>query len=210
MADFYAARDTTTTPLPWPSIAPPFTFTLHYFSRGEAHTAFRDRLSAGAFGASVKFHEGLDVAQTTKALAAALDKRNDGGQVYMCGPAPFMNAAEKQALQNHPRDAVHLERFAANPAISGGPTAPFKVTLARTGLTLEVGADETILNVLDANGIDAAFSCEQGVCGTCVTDVVQGVPDHRDSFLSAKERDAGQRMCLCVSRARGAAITLDI
>ena len=97
-----------------------------------------------------------------------------------------------------------------NPAISGAPTSPFTVKLARTGVTLEVGADETILDVLDANGIDAAFSCEQGVCGTCVTDIVDGTPDHRDSFLTERQRASGNQMCLCVSRARGESIVLNL
>jgi len=73
-------------------------FTLHYFSRGQTHTAFRDRLSNGSYEASVTFHEGLDVPQTTAALATALGNRQPGGQVYMCGPGPFMDAASHEPV----------------------------------------------------------------------------------------------------------------
>ncbi|MFK7754031.1 MAG: flavin reductase family protein [Sedimentitalea sp.] len=59
-------------------------------------------------------------------------------------------------------------------------------------------------------GITAAFSCEQGVCGTCVTQVLDGTPDHRDSFLSAKHKESGKQMCICVSRAKGQKLVLDL
>ena len=77
-------------------------------------------------------------------------------------------------------------------------------------VTLDVGADETILEVLERHDIDAAFSCEQGVCGTCVTQVFEGEPDHRDSFLNDKTKAKGERICLCVSRAKGARLVLDL
>lgn len=175
-------------------------FALHYFLRGPDHTAFRARLGDGAYRDHVTFHEGLDAGQTGDALAAALAHPVKGEQVYICGPGPFMDTAETLAQAARPADAVHTERFAANPALAGAPTAPFQITLARSGVTLDVGAEETILDVLDANGIHAPFSCEQGVCGTCVTDIVEGAPDHRDSFLSDKQRASGRKMCLCVSR----------
>lgn len=107
-------------------------------------------------------------------------------------------------------DVINLERFAANPALSGAPTHAFTVELKRSGVTLDVGEDQIILDVLDANGIDAAFSCEQGVCGTCVTEIIDGAPDHRDSFLSDKQRAAGKQLCICVSRAKGDTLKLDI
>ncbi|WP_373635205.1 2Fe-2S iron-sulfur cluster-binding protein [Yoonia sp. SS1-5] len=185
-------------------------FALHYFSRATGHTAFRARLADGAYAEHVHFYEGLERAQTGNRLREILATPVAGGQVYMCGPGPFMDAAEALALENWPADAVNLERFAANPALAGAPTHAFEVELARTGVSLQVGADETILDVLDANGIDAAFSCEQGVCGTCVTDVIAGTLDHRDSFLSDKQRAAGKQMCLCVSRANGDKLVLDL
>ncbi len=185
-------------------------FALQYFTRSAQHTAFRRRLLKGPYGDQVTCHEGLNISQTSAELAACLNQPTAGTQVYICGPGPFMDTAEQLAKATLPDQSVHLERFAANPALSGAPTAPFRVTLARSGVTLEVGEDETILDVLDENGILAAFSCEQGVCGTCVTQVIDGTPDHRDSFLSSKHRSPGKQMCICVSRAKGEALILDL
>ncbi|WP_082894742.1 PDR/VanB family oxidoreductase [Sulfitobacter geojensis] len=185
-------------------------FALHYFSRAPEHTAFRTRLTQGGYSDKVSFHEGLDVQATGSTLDEILAYPISGGQVYMCGPGPFMDRAETSALAHWPASAVNLERFSAKPALAGAPTNPFIMELARRGVTLEVGADQTILDVLDANEIDAAFSCEQGVCGTCVTDVLSGTPEHRDSFLSLKQRSSGRMMCLCVSRAKGGKLVLDL
>lgn len=185
-------------------------FELHYFSRSPAHTAFRTRLASGAYPDKVTFHEGLDIPATGTALQDILAQPINGGQVYMCGPGPFMDTAEAEALKNWPADAINLERFAANPALAGAPTHEFKVNLVRTGVTLTVSKDQTILDVLEDNDIDAAFSCEQGVCGTCVTDIVEGDPDHRDSFLSGKQREAKKQICICVSRAKGDTLSIDL
>lgn len=185
-------------------------FALHYFSRAPQHTAFRGRLRQGGYADNVTFHEGLDVQATGETLDSVLAQPFKGGQVYMCGPGPFMDRAVAAAGAHWPQDAINLERFAAKPALAGAPTQPFTVELARRGVTLQVGADQTILEVLEANDIDAAFSCEQGVCGTCVTDVLRGAPEHRDSFLSPKQRSSGNVMCLCVSRAKGETIVLDL
>lgn len=185
-------------------------FELHYFSRGQEHTAFRKRLLTGSFAARVSVFEGLDVIETKRKLSAILENPKRQTQVYICGPGPFMETAENLALDRIPASDVKLERFGANLALASGPTAPFRVELARTGTTLDVGAEETILDVLEAHGIDAAFSCEQGVCGTCVTRVLEGEPDHRDSFLSPRQRQANQRICLCVSRSKSPKLVLEL
>ena len=109
-----------------------------------------------------------------------------------------------------PPESIRLERFAGNPAIAGAPRTAFQIELASSGKVLDVGANETILEVLERNNIDAAFSCEQGVCGTCVTAVVAGVPDHRDSFLTDKQKAGNACICLCVSRAQGARLVIDL
>ena len=121
-----------------------------------------------------------------------------------------MEATESLALKDRSAEQVNLERFAANPAIAGAPTFPFQIELARSGTVLDVGAEQTILEVLEQNNIDAAFSCEQGVCGTCVTKILHGAPDHRDSFLTERQRAAQNTLCLCVSRCAGQKLVLDL
>jgi len=149
-------------------------FELHYFNRSIDHTAFRKRLTEGDFDQSVKLHEGLDIPQTSRQLRDILRSPKAGAQVYLCGPAPFMNTATALAENHWPADSIRLERFAANPSLASGPTSPFQIELKRSGLTLDVGANETILDVLEAHNIDTPYSCEQGVCGTCATEVLDG------------------------------------
>jgi ferredoxin len=87
---------------------------------------------------------------------------------------------------------------------------PFQVILERTGKTLEVPADATILEILELEGLSVPSSCQQGVCGTCETKVLGGDIDHRDSVLTAFEKKSGQSMMICCSRAKGSSLTLDL
>ena len=185
-------------------------FEMHYFSRGAAHTAFRGRILGSDYADRVSLHEGLDVPGTQARLREILTERAPVGLVYMCGPGPFMDAAKAIAGETWSAESIRLERFASGPGGEGGPTAPFAITLARSGERYEVAADETILEVLERNDVNAAFSCEQGVCGTCVTGVIRGQIDHRDDFLTPRQKAANDRMCLCVSRAGGGELVLDL
>ncbi len=87
---------------------------------------------------------------------------------------------------------------------------PFQVALARTGLTLTVHPGETILQVLLRNTVDVAYSCEEGTCGTCVTKVLNGIPDHRDVVLDAAERTSNRVITVCCSRSIGLSLVLDL
>jgi vanillate O-demethylase ferredoxin subunit len=86
----------------------------------------------------------------------------------------------------------------------------FEIRLASSGQTFNVPADMSILNVLRAHGVALHASCETGVCGTCVTGVLAGTPDHRDLYLSKAEREAGNLILPCCSRAKSPALVLDI
>ena len=185
-------------------------FELHYFSRSAEHTTFQSRLEAADYAKQVNFHQGLNVLQTNEHLKSILTMHIDRAQLYMCGPSPFMDAAQSVASKTWPEGSVHLERFSTNPTLESSPTHPFIVELARSRVTLEIAENETILDVLERNDIDAAFSCEQGVCGTCVTEVIEGTPEHRDSFLSNRQKQDGNRMCICVSRAKNEKLVLDL
>jgi ferredoxin len=89
-------------------------------------------------------------------------------------------------------------------------TAPFEVELARTGATVTVTPDKTVLEAVGAAGVDVLSSCRQGICGTCETTVLEGVPDHRDALLDDAERQANDCMFICVSRARSDRLVLDL
>ncbi|AMO61142.1 flavodoxin reductase family protein [Mycolicibacterium phlei] len=130
----------------------------------------------------------------------------DGTAVYACGPAPMLTALGAR-LADRTGVELHFERFAAPPVVDG---APFAVTVASTGQTVEVGADETLLAALTRAGVPVRYSCQQGFCGTCRTRVLDGAVDHRDLLLTDPERAAGQ-MLVCISRAAGGGpLTLDL
>ncbi len=185
-------------------------FELHYFARSIAQTAFHDRLSKADYTRQVHFHYSLDPDGVRSYLRKLLWDRRTGGHLYLCGPKPFMDMAETVAAATWPPEAVHLEYFSADPISLAGPRAEFEVSLARTGGTFLVPEDKSIIEVLADNGIDIEYSCEQGVCGTCLTGVLDGEPDHRDMFMTAEEKSANDKMCPCVSRARSSRLTLDI
>jgi ferredoxin-NADP reductase len=130
----------------------------------------------------------------------------DGTAVYACGPAPMLTAIRAELAA---RDTVelHFERFAAPPVVDG---KEFSVSIASTGDTVRVGADETLLSALNDVGVHPPYSCQQGFCGTCRTQVLGGTVDHRDTLLTDPERDDGM-MLICISRAaEGSHLTLDL
>jgi len=127
-----------------------------------------------------------------------------GGAVYCCGPAPMLEAV-RTGFDTTPATALHLERFGAPPITDG---REFEVQSARTGEVFTVAADESALDVLRQHRPDLAYSCRQGFCGTCRVRVVSGTPDHRDSRLSDVDRADG--MLVCVSRADGGRLVLDL
>ncbi|MFF4142957.1 PDR/VanB family oxidoreductase [Streptomyces sp. NPDC001698] len=135
----------------------------------------------------------------------------EGTAVYCCGPEPLLAAVERFCAP-WPSGALHTERFAAAPREPGAPDADgeFEVVLQRTGRSVTVPAGTTILQALEDQGIDAPNSCREGICGTCETKVVEGVPDHRDSLLSQEERAANDTMMICVGRARCPRLVLDL
>jgi ferredoxin-NADP reductase len=130
----------------------------------------------------------------------------DGTAVYACGPAPMLTGI-RSALAGRDNVELHFERFAAPPVIDG---REFTVSVASTGQTVAVGADETLLSALGPAGVHAPYSCQQGFCGTCRTRVLSGTVDHRDTLLTTPERENGM-MLICISRAaEGSQLTLDL
>jgi vanillate O-demethylase ferredoxin subunit len=185
-------------------------FELQYFTRSIRHTAFHGLLSQPEYAGKVNFHYALDPDSLRMYLHKLLRERPEGAHLYVCGPRPFMNLVQDIAVAAWPAEAVHMEFFSADPLASSGPRTPFEITLARAKGTYQVPAEKTILQVLAENGVEISNSCEQGVCGTCVTGVLDGTPDHRDAFLSEKERKSCDKMMLCVSRAKSARLVLDL
>jgi phthalate 4,5-dioxygenase reductase subunit len=181
-------------------------FRLYYCARTAEGAPFRQELSDRAFaGRVVLHHDGGD-------LARALDVRKivgsapPGAHIYCCGPRPLMEDV-KQAASARPRDTVHFEDF-------GAPSAPsdaergFQVVLSRSGQVIDVPPGVSILEALRRHGLQLRSSCEAGSCGSCLTRVVAGDIDHRDFLLDDSEQS--HSMLICVSRARGDKLVLDL
>jgi vanillate O-demethylase ferredoxin subunit len=126
---------------------------------------------------------------------------------YCCGPLPML-ASFEEATKGLPRERVHVEYFTAKepPALAGG----LKVVLAKSGCELIVPPGKTILDTLLDAGKDIPYSCREGVCGTCETKVLEGVPDHRDVILTKEEHASNQTMMICCSGAKTDKLVLDL
>ena len=138
-------------------------------------------------------------------LASVLDGVPEGTLVYCCGPGPLLDAVQARC----PAGLLHLERFTPKEQETGENTG-FEVELARSGTTVTVPADVSVLDAVRAAGVEVLYSCTEGTCGTCETDVLDGTPDHRDSVLTDEEQEAGETMMICVSRCRGRRLVLDL
>lgn len=142
-------------------------------------------------------------------IAAVLAAQAAGTQVYCCGPEPLIASVEgalPQAVD------LHVERFRAAPSKNSTVDSErgFDVVCAGSGRRVPVGAGVSILDALAASGVPVPNSCREGICGTCETKVLDGVPDHRDQLLTAEEKASGQTMMLCVSRCRSQELVLDL
>jgi tetrachlorobenzoquinone reductase len=127
--------------------------------------------------------------------------------LYCCGPEPMLEAFEA-ATAGRPADFVHVEYFKAKQAaaVDGG----FEIRLARSNRAILVEPGKSILDALLEAGIAANFSCMEGVCGTCETRVLEGIPDHRDQFLSKEEQATNKTMMICCSGTKTKTLTLDL
>ncbi|MEU7474653.1 PDR/VanB family oxidoreductase [Lentzea sp. NPDC042327] len=142
-------------------------------------------------------------------LAALLGEPEEGTAVYCCGPEGLLAAVEQHCAR-WPEGTLHVERFAPKPGAGEGPRQDFEVELAQTGTTVRVPAGQSVLDAVERAGVSVLSSCREGTCGTCETGVLDGVPDHRDSVLTAAEQDCGDVMMICVSRSRSPRLVLDL
>ena len=188
-------------------------WTLHYSARSPEGAAFAQPLAVLASKAGGRVHMNYDGGMSCKRLdlAAIVASAPADAHVYCCGPIRMLEAFEAACVDRDPA-LVHREYFAAPamPQPAGASDQEFTVTLTRTGKTIPVGAGTSILDAVLKAGVDVSYSCMSGICGACVTNVLGGVPDHRDLVLSDAEKDAGETMMICCSRARSAELTLDL
>lgn len=144
-------------------------------------------------------------------LGHILARVPEGARVYCCGPQSLIDAAQAACTELGIGERLHVERFAGAPAAAPEEgERSFDVECARSGQTVAVGPDESIVDALEDAGVYVEASCRDGVCGTCETRVIEGTPDHRDTLLSSAQHAAGDVMMLCVSRCASKRLVLDI
>ena len=181
-------------------------FDLHYFARSEQDAAFLPLLRERC-PQKLHAHIGVSRDRQPELLEAAFAAVGQDAHVYVCGPAGFMATVVELAGTYLPADQVHFEHFHAAEAVDTASDRAFDVEL--DGQTYHVPADRSIVDVLEENGCDVDTSCQEGICGTCIMQVLSGEPEHRDNVLTAAERASGEVMAVCVSRTRGARLVLD-
>lgn len=185
-------------------------FALHYSTRSPARTAFRDEIAASRFAHRVHFHhDDGDAAQKLDA-AALLAQPDPGTHIYVCGPAGYIEHVVGTARAAGWDDAhIHLEYFGAAPQDSASDGS-FEVRLASSGRTVGVAPGQSVVQALQAQGVEILTSCEQGVCGTCLTRVLEGQCDHRDHYLTDEEKARHDQFLPCCSRATTPVLVLDL
>ncbi|VVD86419.1 Vanillate O-demethylase oxidoreductase [Pandoraea aquatica] len=186
-------------------------FEVHYCTREPARTAFRDRFASAGIADKTQFYFDSEGARAD--LDAILAQPSGGKHLYVCGPAGFIDAVLTRAeAAQWPEGNVHREYFAAPVSANtdGEGDKPFQVKLHSSGRVIDVKVGETIVAALAAQGVEVQMSCEQGVCGTCLTRVIDGTPDHRDVYLTDDERATNDQILPCCSRSKSPVLVLDL
>ncbi|MDH0744858.1 PDR/VanB family oxidoreductase [Pseudomonas sp. GD03842] len=179
--------------------------TLYYWASSPQHMLFHEQLC----------HEQDDVrlfhtrtGESPPRLNDVLATLPDEAQLYCCGPQGMVDEFDR-LTQGRPEGNTHRERFSATTdALQPGDS--FRVTLQRSGMTLTVPAELSLLQVCEAAGVDVAYSCEEGVCGACEVRVLAGQVEHRDTVLTPGQRQRSESMMICCSRGVGEGLVLDL
>jgi ferredoxin-NADP reductase len=181
-------------------------FELHYAVRTRTHGAYWKDLQSRYGAYRVKVY--CDAEKLLIPVDAIVENQPLGTHLYVCGPAGMINGVlGKARAQGWPKQNLHSEEFLAPP-----PGQAFQVNLARSGLTIDVAPHQSILEAVEAGGVDAPYLCRGGACGQCETAVIacDGTLEHNDHFLEPGDKASGKKIMICVSRIKGNAVTLDL
>ena len=189
-------------------------FDMHYCSRSAERTAFQARIGASPFANKTHFHydAGPDHQKLDfdKLLARPATHTDLHTHLFVCGPTGFIAHVVNTAKRcGWPDAQVHVEHFGAAPTDASGDTA-FEVRVASSGQTFWVPAQKTVVAALAEQGIDIPVSCEAGICGTCITRVLEGEPDHRDLYFTPEEQAKNDQFTPCCSRSKSPLLVLDL
>ncbi|SDR50379.1 vanillate O-demethylase ferredoxin subunit [Paraburkholderia fungorum] len=184
-------------------------FALHYYGGSESDTPYLKELRAGFETGTVTLHFSESGDSLRHAMPAELDAPLADSMIYLCGPSGFMECLRGGALERGwSPSQIKSEAFDAQPVVAQHGDAAFEVEIESTGQVFVVPPGETIASVLQAGDVAVSLSCEQGICGACLTGIVSGRADHRDEVLSGDERDAHTQIAICCSRSTTSRIVL--
>lgn len=183
-------------------------FELHYCGASPEKCAFVDEIKNGELAKYTTFHFKSEGASHRAFFESAIKDIDSESHIYTCGPVGFMDWVINLATtHDFPEQQIHKEYFQVETDTSGDS---FEVVAERSGKIIMVEAGETILQALAKEGIDIEMSCEQGVCGTCMCDVIEGEPDHRDVYFTDEEKASNEQILVCCSRSKTPRLVLDI
>lgn len=183
-------------------------FELHYCGASPEKCAFVDEIKNGELAKHTTFHFKSEGASHRAFFESAIKDIDLESHIYTCGPVGFMDWVINLATtHDFPEQQIHKEYFQVETDTSGDS---FEVVAERSGKIIMVEAGETILQALAKEGIDIEMSCEQGVCGTCMCDVIEGEPDHRDVYFTDEEKASNEQILVCCSRSKTPRLVLDI
>ena len=182
-------------------------FEWHASARSGDHLAYAEGLKSLPFAEHIHVH--LDDTPIDQPdIPSCLEATSKDAHVYICGPKGYMAFVQASVLKaGFDAQNVHVEHFGAEIDVDGDP---FEVVAQQSGVTIEVGPKETILDALTRVGITVPTSCENGVCGSCLTPVLDGTPDHRDLVLTDGEKASNDRIAVCCSRSKTKTLVLDL
>ncbi|EXS35948.1 PDR/VanB family oxidoreductase [Acinetobacter sp. 826659] len=183
-------------------------FELHYCGASPEKCAFVDEIKNGVLAQYTTFHFKSEGESHRAFFESAIKDIDLESHIYTCGPVGFMDWVINLATtHDFPEQQIHKEYFQVETDTSGDS---FEVVAERSGKIIMVEAGETILQALAKEGIDIEMSCEQGVCGTCMCDVIEGEPDHRDVYFTDEEKSSNEQILVCCSRSKTPRLVLDI
>lgn len=182
-------------------------FQVYYLVRSKEYAAMDAKFRE--LGLNEWYHLHCDDTDGVLDLAQVLQNVPVGSDVYTCGPEPMLNAVLEAGVALR-GGTIHFERFSAVTDVDHGDNDAFEIEVRSSGALYQVGATDTILEVLKSNGVPVEFGCSEGLCGSCIVDVIEGEVDHRDGILTPEEQSTNSYMCTCVSRAKSKRLVLDL
>ncbi len=183
-------------------------FELHYSARSQAAMAFHDWLTSGPLSAQVQCY--FDDQGSRLPIDQLVAQPHDGTHLYVCGPGGYIDfVMDRFRTAGWPEAQLHTEFFTAAD-IDTSNDGSFELVLARSGESYRIPADQTVAEVLLDNDVDLLTSCEQGICGTCITRVLEGIPEHRDRYMTEAEHAANDCFTPCCSRAKTERLVIDL